>query len=284
MATKTITIWLRRKRRNDCAASLLLAGATLVTGLGAIFLLFALFWFICLLLAPRAMDHLSLAWPLGFTSVVTVFFLLDSLHSRRDDLSNVMLWLLRESFGIGPRLLQETFHCARHAAELARLNVATCAKVLEWLATKNKSVSRDELRRVFPDLAWPELRPQLALIEGVLFLRADFSRITLSQPLRLTLRRLLLLQPPVFEQEPERERAEPTPVKEPEELSAYEILGVSDSATLSEIKQAYRTRVKECHPDRFAGMDATSRFQAEEWTKALNAAYATLSAQHARRT
>jgi O-antigen/teichoic acid export membrane protein len=62
-----------------------------VTGLAALFLLFALFWFVCLLLAPRAVDHLSLAWPLGFTSLVTALFLFDSLHSRRDDLSNVML-------------------------------------------------------------------------------------------------------------------------------------------------------------------------------------------------
>jgi len=74
---------------------------------------------------------------------------------------------------------------------------------------------------------------------------------------------------------------EPAPVTEPEELTSYEILGVSASASLAEIKLAYRRRIKECHPDRFGELDPTSRQQAEEWTKALNAAYDALVAQQA---
>jgi len=54
------------------------------------------------------------------------------------------------------------------------------------------------------------------------------------------------------------------------------ILGVSALASAAEIKTAYRTRVKECHPDRFPNVDAQSRELAEEWTKAVNAAYAEL--------
>ena len=78
--------------------------------------------------------------------------------------------------------------------------------------------------------------------------------------------------------EPESE-PEPVSVMEPDKLSPHELLGVSDSATVAEIKAAYRRRVKECHPDRFAGMDEQTRRLAEEWTKAVNTAYHTLLAQ-----
>jgi curved DNA-binding protein CbpA len=69
------------------------------------------------------------------------------------------------------------------------------------------------------------------------------------------------------------------PVNEPEKLGAYEILGLSATASLAEIKAAYRKRVKECHPDLFAGMDQPAKALAERWTKALNAAYAGLKSR-----
>jgi len=83
------------------------------------------------------------------------------------------------------------------------------------------------------------------------------------------------------QQEPARPRPEPSPdtvpVNEPERLSAYEILGLSPSASLTEIKTAYRKRIRTCHPDLFTGGDEQARALAERWTKALNAAYATLN-------
>jgi len=51
---------------------------------------------------------------------------------------------------------------------------------------------------------------------------------------------------------------------------------VAATASAAEIKAAYRHRVKECHPDRFTNTDEQSRRLAEEWTKAINAAYAEL--------
>ena len=66
-------------------------------------------------------------------------------------------------------------------------------------------------------------------------------------------------------------------MNEPEKLSAYEILGLSPLASLVEIKAAYRKRVRACHPDLFTGTDEQARALAERWTKALNAAYATLN-------
>src|SRR5262249_46973954 len=142
------------------------------------------------------------------------------------------------------------------------------------LATKNRSVPMNVLLGVFPELDWLWLKSQLELVEGVLFLGAEWSRVTLTQPLRLILRGLM--EEPGPAENPAEEQAEPIPVSEPEKLSSYEILGVTPSATLAEIKLAYRARIKECHPDRFAGMDQTSRDLAEEWTKALNAAYNSL--------
>jgi len=65
-------------------------------------------------------------------------------------------------------------------------------------------------------------------------------------------------------------------VNEPEKLSPRDNPGRVRGRFAREIKLAYRRRVKECHPDRFPGMDESSRMLAEEWTKALNAAYEAL--------
>jgi DnaJ-domain-containing protein 1 len=106
--------------------------------------------------------------------------------------------------------------------------------------------------------------------------------VTLMDPFRMRLRWMLEGDQRAWKRrEPTRPGPEPTPqalpVNEPEKLSAYEILGLSPSASVLEIKTAYRKRVKECHPDLFAGMDQQAKVLAERWTKALNAAYATLN-------
>jgi hypothetical protein len=254
---------------------LVLSVLALVAGVGALIVLFGFFAVGSLLAAPRAVgQHLTLLWPIILTCVAALALFIDSLFSRRDDLSSVGLWLLRETFGIGPRLLLESYRLARRAARFACLDVDYCAPVLSYLATKNRSVRMDVLLEAFPELDWLWLKSQLELVEGVLFLGAEWSRVTLTQPLRLILRGLMR-EPDPAESSTE-EPAEPTTVSEPEKLSSYEILGVTPSATLAEIKLAYRARIKECHPDRFAGMDQTSRDLAEEWTKALNAAYTSL--------
>jgi DnaJ like chaperone protein len=159
---------------------------------------------------------------------------------------------------------------------LVRLDIEACAKVLSYLAAKTKSVSRAELLEAFPELIWSRLIAQLRLIEGILFLRADVSRLALTSALRLELHQFVVQteKSDTFE-----EAVPPVSVTEPEKLAPYEILGVAPTASAAEIKIAYRRRVKECHPDHFAGADADSRELAEEWTKALNAAYETLLVQ-----
>jgi hypothetical protein len=51
------------------------------------------------------------------------------------------------------------------------------------------------------------------------------------------------------------------------------ILGVSESATIEEVKQAYKALIKQNHPDRVQGMSQAFKKLAEIETKKLNAAY-----------
>jgi DnaJ-domain-containing protein 1 len=68
----------------------------------------------------------------------------------------------------------------------------------------------------------------------------------------------------------------------PEESPCFSVLGVSSSATVEEIKQAYKTQVWQNHPDRVHDMSQAFRELAEAQTKKLNAAYqqALMSLQH----
>ncbi len=59
------------------------------------------------------------------------------------------------------------------------------------------------------------------------------------------------------------------------ETAWHEVLGVEQTASLEEIHSAWKTRLKEYHPDRVATLGPRLRELAEEETKALNAAYET---------
>ncbi len=76
------------------------------------------------------------------------------------------------------------------------------------------------------------------------------------------------------ENEPSDE-AEPALLNESIEAGAwFSVLGVSPSATVDEVKQAYKVLVNQNHPDRVFKMSAAFRELAEGETKKLNIAYA----------
>jgi DnaJ-domain-containing protein 1 len=53
----------------------------------------------------------------------------------------------------------------------------------------------------------------------------------------------------------------------------FEVLGVSPTASVDEIKNAYRERVRQYHPDRVQGLGKEFWEIAEQKTKELNSAY-----------
>ncbi len=282
MPPEEVITWLKRKRRSAFASSALYSAAAVLGGAIAMGLIFGLILLVAmsviLVSAPTA--HAVMAWSVAIALVITILICIDSRRASRDDMSFMLLWLMREYLDIGPRAVMDGLRQASRARRLARLDIEACAKVLSFLATEGRPTTQDELTHAFPAIVWSTLVAQLRLLDGVIVFRHDTSRVTLTLPLRLELRRLLKLKKTAEIPEPEPETRS---VHEPEALGPCELLGVSSTASLAEIKAAYRHRVKECHPDRFAGMDERSRQLAEEWTKALNAAYEALTAQRVRR-
>lgn len=297
MAAERVVSWLRRTRRESVFASAAWSLLALVAGV-VIFLLTLLLVHVLIFWTASGgiRDWRSAKrWTYWLTGVLAVFAFIDSYRSSRQEINPPGRWLLREIFYIGPRLILSGVRHAFRILRLVRMDVDQCAEVLAYLALRNKSASKEELLRIFPRLVWSQLIDQLLLVDGVLFFRTDLSRVTLVWPLRQELRQYAARPAPVPpppssgpkprpepKPEPELEpEPEPEPVHDPDRLSYHEILGVSPTASLAEIKAAYRNRIKECHPDRFAGGTAETRRLAGEWSKALNLAYDALTKEQA---
>ena len=286
-ASGVIVRWLEQKRRRNRVSAAALSVLALGSG-AAVFLITAFLVYTVLSLVCGAFVR-SVFW-LGLAALgLAAGFFARTMKARRDGLDLVLdpmgFWILKDIWSVGPRLILEGLRQVRCCGELGELNVAACARALAYLAAQNAAVGWEDVIRHCPQLPWERLREQLSLLDGVLFLGEDASRVTLMEPFRLRLRWMLERERSAGkEPEPVRPRPEPppqaVPVNEPEKLSAYEILGLSPSASAVEIKTAYRKRIKECHPDLFAGMDQEAKALAERWTKALNAAYSTLNPRH----
>jgi hypothetical protein len=282
--SEAIARWLEQKRRTDRVWTMVIGMLALCCGT-VVFLLTTLLIYAVIRVVSIAHDHseiFSEVVALGLTTWSYARIMKRRRHQLDVEFDPMGLWIFKDIYSIGPRLLLEGLHEVRCCAQLGELNVAACARALAYLAAKNGAVAQDELMSHCTQLPWERLREQLLLLDGVLFLGEDGARVTLMEPFRLLLRSMLPPQQATGRRaEPARPRPEPAPeaapVNEPEKLSAYEILGLSPSASWAEIKAAYRKRVKACHPDLFAGTDEQGRALAERWTKALNAAYATLN-------
>jgi hypothetical protein len=285
--SEAIARWLEHKRRTDRARAGIIAVLALGSG-AAVFCLMTLLIYTVLSIVCGAFVHSGPWLALAAFGLVAGFFA-RCVKGRQDKpdlgLDPMGFWILKDIASVGPRLILEGLREVRCCGQLGELNVAACARALAYLAAENAAVSWEDLIAHCPQQPGERLREQLLLLDGVLFLGEDASRVTLMDPFRLRLRSMMEReQSAKGSQGPARPRPEPppqaVPVNEPERLTAYEILGLSPSASVVEIKSAYRKRIKECHPDLFAGMDQHGKALAERWTKALNAAYATLNPRH----
>lgn len=279
-----IARWLEQKRRAERTSAAVISALALAGGL-AVFGLFSLLMYAVLFIACGAFVRSTLWLGLAATGLTALVFA--RIIKRGDDdrelgSDPMGFWILKDISSAGPRLILEGLHYLRRCGDLGELNVAACVRALAYLAAQDRAVAWQDLAKHCPVLPWLRLREQLSLLDGVLFLGDDADRVSLMDPFRLRLRWMLGWdegrKPP--QQRPES-AAGPIAAIDPEKLGAYEILGLSPSASLAQVKQAYRKRMKECHPDLFAGMDQQAKDLAERWTKALNAAYSTLKARYA---
>ncbi len=69
----------------------------------------------------------------------------------------------------------------------------------------------------------------------------------------------------------------------PDREDCYQILGVASDASLEDIKQAFRKKALDYHPDRVVGVSESVRRLAEEEMKKINRAYEVLKDPHKRR-
>jgi DnaJ-domain-containing protein 1 len=82
----------------------------------------------------------------------------------------------------------------------------------------------------------------------------------------------------IHEEQGNEEMSEETregPLEVAEDTNWFAVLGVLPSATIEEVKQAYKSLIKKSHPDRVHDMSPSFLKLAEFETKKLNAAYAT---------
>ncbi|MGF1498553.1 MAG: DnaJ family molecular chaperone [Elainellaceae cyanobacterium] len=122
----------------------------------------------------------------------------------------------------------------------------------------------------------------LRLVASIGFsLRLHVSNITLAEQFTKTVVSVQQWLSPR-----QRDEAEPSYTRQngrspetstPEPVSAYEVLGITPGASLTEIRAAYHRVARQNHPDKVVGLAPEFRLLAEQRMKLITAAYKTLS-------
>ena len=186
----------------------------------------------------------------------------------------------------GPRLVTSCARNLRDAVRLARTDMKTAVETLAILSRRFHRTSLSDLSKLLPGRDPMETLFKLQEMDFVLFLSREPAGVILTLETREELDELLgpavdRARGPTIAEEPPEPEPEPEPELEPDEYQEYyALLGVKPTATLAEMKSAYRHRIKQCHPDKFAGRGEDFRKLAEERAKALNEAYEILKARH----
>jgi hypothetical protein len=186
----------------------------------------------------------------------------------------------------GPRLTTYAAMTLHQAFRFLRTDLDATSGLLGILARNFHRISLTELSKLLPGEDPMKMLFKLQEMDFVLFLSREPAGVILTAEIREELIRLLRMNresagDSETEAAPGAEDAEPLLTGSVEDLEYYQILGVRPTATMAEIKSAYRSRIKLCHPDKLAGRGAELRQLAEERAKALNGAYEILKVKHA---
>ncbi len=186
----------------------------------------------------------------------------------------------------GPQWFASAISMFYKSVTLLGMDISSCAKILAIVMQKGARVSFAELAQLAPECNGVKVFPQLRDIAGVIFLQNEPCGISLTSELRAEFSRVLgvKMKPPSEKDFHARPKPPPVRVVEPAPPGPHTILGIPSSASLAQIKAAYRKQIKLCHPDRFATLNKDWQQMAEQRSKLVNEAYATLSAQFSKRS
>jgi hypothetical protein len=170
----------------------------------------------------------------------------------------------------GPRLMGACVRAVRRSLLLARADLQTLASAFRILAGSTSPIAVADLCAGVAGRGASGLLSQLTTLGALIFTRREPLRVILEPELREQLRTMLFAEAapnPEHGSEPERAAAAPA------DEALFEVLGLSPTASLNELRAAYRKKMKQWHPDVFAGPSEEARHIAEEKTKEIIAAY-----------
>src|SRR3954462_5512008 len=130
--SEAIARWLEQKRRTDRGWTIVISVFALGCG-AALFLLTSALIYTVVRGVSVASDYseiISEVVGLGVTTWSYARIMKRRRHALDVELDPMGLWIFKDLYSIGPRLLLEGLHQIRCCALLGELNVAACARIL----------------------------------------------------------------------------------------------------------------------------------------------------------